>query len=114
MIERGQTPPQWYLDEPHIYPGDRAFLRAYFELTTCRQYVQAAHGSVAGPIPWLAIHQYAQAKHLDDEAADVLHYVVVALEKANAEWDAKRASERRRMIASSDPKAADDAPNRRD
>lgn len=38
--------------------------RAYMELATCRP---VGFGG-AGPIPWLAIHEYARAHSIDDES----------------------------------------------
>ena len=45
--------------------------QAFWELSTCRSL-----GALMGPIPWTAIHVYAQAQGLNTDEAQLLHEAV--------------------------------------
>lgn len=43
-----------------------AIVRAYNDLCTCRQIIAGMTAVVPGPIPWTAIHEYAQRNGITD------------------------------------------------
>lgn len=60
---KGRPLPEWYQDEPQLWPGDEFYLRAFYELSTCR-----GVGMSAGPIPWNIAVMYAQYQGLDADS----------------------------------------------
>jgi hypothetical protein len=46
--------PDWYLDEPLIHPVNYFFIKAFYDLSSCRN-----NGMGIGEIPWTAIKLYA-------------------------------------------------------
>lgn len=69
--------PQWYLDEPHLYPGDAFYLKAFFDLSTCRQM-----GMGLGPIPWDKILMYAKFNGLDEDVTEAFIVIIRELDIA--------------------------------
>jgi len=69
--------PRWYVERPPHVPGTEHFLRAFWELSSTRQFGQAL-----GPIPWHRIVEYAHWIGLDDAMAHVLVAVVRDLDEA--------------------------------
>lgn len=59
-IAKRKPLPDWYEDEPPLFPGDEFYLQSFWDLSTCR-----AIGMSPGPIPWTAIVEYARYKQLD-------------------------------------------------
>lgn len=57
--------------------GDDFYIRAFWELSSCRQF-----GQVVGPIPWHRIVEYARMYHLDDDLLDVFILVMRELDEA--------------------------------
>jgi len=56
-------------DAPSLWPGLAIFFTAFNDLTTSRFMPM-------GPIPWLAIDAYCDAKHIEgDQRADMLYHV---------------------------------------
>ena len=56
---------------PSLWPGLSLFYIAFMDLTTCR-----AMGNIEGPIPWLAVNAYCDAKGIrGDQRADMLYHV---------------------------------------
>jgi len=69
--------PQWFLDEPHLYPGDVFYLKAFFDLSTCRQ-----SGMGLGPIPWHIIVQYAKFYQLEEDVTEAFIDVIREMDTA--------------------------------
>lgn len=69
--------------------GDEFYLRAFWELSSERQFGQAI-----GPIPWSKIVIYGKRKKLDDSMLAVFEFVVRELDEAYLEW--QRDEQRRR------------------
>jgi hypothetical protein len=59
-IEKGRDLPDWYLEEPEIGPAEGFYMRAFWDLSTCR-----STSFSVGPIPWTAIVQYGTWQGLD-------------------------------------------------
>lgn len=83
--KKGRTPPDWYLDEPEILPGDEWFLREFWILDTERP----RSGGAIGPIPVSRIEERAERRH-GLAGHDLELYVAVerALDAALLAWKA--------------------------
>jgi len=57
--------------------GDDFYIRAFWELSSCRQF-----GQVVGPIPWHRIVEYARMYHLDEGLTDIFTLVMRELDEA--------------------------------
>lgn len=64
------------MDEPVTLRGDSFYIRAFWELSSCRQF-----GQVVGPIPWHHIVDYARFYHLDADMAEVFTVVMRELDE---------------------------------
>ncbi len=73
--------PDWYNKQPELVRGDEFYIRAFWELSTCRQF-----GQSFGPIPWHRILQYGLHKRLDRGMIDVLEVVVRELDEEYLRW----------------------------
>jgi len=62
---------------PQLFMGLELYLSAWLDLNSCRN-----SGMSAGPIPWLAIHEYAKELEFDDDQRESLHYHIVAMDRA--------------------------------
>lgn len=56
------------------------------DLNTCRDY-----GMGAGPIPWIAVHEYARRYGLDDEQFEALQHHIVSMDRTYEDWREKKA-----------------------
>lgn len=81
-IEKGRSPPPWY-DQmmPDIYEGDDFYLKAFNELSTCRQI-----GSSTGPIPWRDIVEFAQHSQLDEDLKETFIRVIREMDSGYLNW----------------------------
>lgn len=61
--------------------GDEFYMRAFWELSSCRQF-----GDVIGPIPWDKIMDYAERKHLEPDMIAVFEDVMRQLDEAYLGW----------------------------
>lgn len=61
--------PESIQNAPELEIGLHLYFTAWVALSTCRSY-----GMSAGPIPWLAIHEYANQLDLSDDQREALHY----------------------------------------
>lgn len=67
----GLALPDSIQNAPTLWPGLALFFVAFIDLTTCR-----AMGMGEGPIPWLAVNAYCDAKRIyGDQRADMLYHV---------------------------------------
>jgi len=83
-IRKGRELPDWFLDEPPIPPNANFFIRAFDDLSTCRD-----HGMGYGPIPWDRIVQYGYHAGLDDDMVEVLIRVVRRMDNKFLDQKAK-------------------------
>lgn len=67
--------PAWAQDYPELYMGLEFFFGAFFDLTRERSV-----GMGPGPIPYLAIHRYAQIHGLGDEDLEEFIYLLCAMD----------------------------------
>lgn len=77
----GKPPPQWYLEEPDLLPGDEFYVKAFWDLSTERYF-----GWAVGPIPWSRIVAYGERCNLDDGMISVFVYVIRSMDEAYQEW----------------------------
>lgn len=90
-IAKGRELPEWYLDAPELPPGAEIFFEHFYDLTTCRSFSQGP-----GPIPWLAIAQYAEHWGYAGAARDVLFRVIRDMDNAYLEWSNKEVERQKR------------------
>ncbi len=77
-------------EEPGVERGDEFYLRAFWELSSERQFGQAI-----GPVPWSKIVQYGVRRNLDDAMMVVFESVVRNLDEAYLKW--QRDQQKRRI-----------------
>ena len=70
---------------PSIWPGLELYYLGFLELNSSRQI-----GMQLGPIPWLAIEQYAQAKELDDDQKEAMHYHISEMDRSYLKIQGKK------------------------
>lgn len=68
--------PDWWDKKPPEVRGDDFYIRAFWELSSCRQF-----GQFVGPIPWHRIVQYGERKGLDRDMIEVLEVVMRELDE---------------------------------
>ena len=93
---KGRDLPEWYLDEPEIWPGDDFYLSAFYELSTTRSLAFAT-----GPIPWHHIVGYADQAGLDEDMSGTFHAVIRAMDNAYLKWASEEAEKRSRQNSGS-------------
>jgi hypothetical protein len=76
-MRRGLPLPDRIQNAPVLAPGLGLYLRAFYDLDSCRPI-----GMGEGPIPWSAIEQWCQALDLDEEESDDVHTLVRRLDNA--------------------------------
>lgn len=86
-MRRGLPLPDKIQNAPELRPGLELYLRAYYELDSCR-----AIGMGEGPIPWTALDQWAGRLGLDEEERGDLFYLVRRLDNAYLEHVSKKRS----------------------
>ena len=69
--------PDWYENRPPLIRGDEFYMRAFWELSSCRQF-----GEAIGPIPWHRIAQYGSRKQLGSGMMGVFETVIRELDEA--------------------------------
>lgn len=70
-----------------MFPGDEFFLRAFYQLSTCRRFQGA-------PVPWDMVAAYAEAWQLSPDMGVTLSIVVRRMDDAYLEWHRKEAERR--------------------
>jgi hypothetical protein len=99
---------EWLQDAPAVDDDGEFWIAAFWELSTCRQIVDAG----IGPIPWTAAEEWARAEGLGPPGRRLLHYFVGELDVEYVGWFAEDL-ERRRKKRPIDPGAAGKKPPRR-
>ena len=81
--------PQAILDAPTLPLGLELYLTAWLELNSCRPI-----GMTAGPIPWTAVHMYANFLDLDDDQREDLHDHISSMDNVYFKYlDSKKKKE---------------------
>lgn len=76
-MRRGLPLPERIRDAPELAPGLGIYLRAFYELDSCRPI-----GMAEGPIPWVVVDQWCQSLGLDEEEREDVHYLVRRLDNS--------------------------------
>lgn len=66
---------------PEVFIGDDFYLRAFYELSTCRHISESL-----GVIPWRDIYTYTVFAKLEDDLIDPFIQVIRALDNAYLKW----------------------------
>ena len=69
--------PERIANAPQLQLGLELYYDAFWELGSCR-----VSGWSAGPIPWVAINDYAEAFEFDEEQREALTYYTRRLDQA--------------------------------
>jgi len=69
--------PDKIANAPELTLGLQIYVDAWLDLNTCRN-----SGMNSGPIPWLAIHEWANINELDLEQRERLHSYIPAMDGA--------------------------------
>lgn len=69
--------------------GEEFYIRAFWDLDTCR-----TMGFALGPIPWDRIRDYAAVHQLDEDLIEPFIRIIRELDKAFLEWEATEAERR--------------------
>ncbi len=77
-IEKGRKLPDWYINEPVLYPGDVFFISAYFDL------------SDGNPIRWIDRVRYAERKGLEPDVVEMFNHIIRELDHVHLSWNMKR------------------------
>lgn len=91
--EKGRQLPEWYVNEPEQYPGDRFYMEAFYELHSCRSITMNG----PGPIPWRDIVDYAILQQIDPRFLDHFTTCIRALDNAFLEFVAEENKKKERM-----------------
>lgn len=73
---------------PELFLGLDLYYRAFLDLTSCRN---VGSGS-EGPIPWIAILQWAEAYQLSGEQREDLFYHIGVMDDVYLKFKAKKAT----------------------
>jgi hypothetical protein len=76
--------PDWYLDEPQISHVDYFYIKAFYDLSTCR-----INGMGLGVIPWTAIKKYAEHYSLDFDITESLIDIIREMDSAYIDFQNK-------------------------
>lgn len=79
------------MEEPFLEPRDAFFLRAFKELSTCRQI-----GMGPGPIPWDKIIAYGERAGLDEEMLEAFVLIMRQMDGAYLEWQEEERDKKER------------------
>lgn len=78
---KGRPLPDWYLDEPVIEASDMFYIKAFYDLNTCRSV-----GMGMGPIPWRDIISYAHFYQLDEDIVEAFVDIIREMDDAFLKW----------------------------
>lgn len=81
--------PDKIANAPEIAFALEVYYLAFMDLTSCRG---SGYGT-EGPISWLAIHQYADAKRFEDDQREDLFYFVQKLDMVYLNFKTKKLKE---------------------
>lgn len=74
-MRSGQPIPRVMAEAPELTLGLQLYMDAWYDLSTCR-----SSGMSAGPIPWLAIYEWATLHELDEDQRELLHAYIPAMD----------------------------------
>lgn len=94
-MDKGREPPDWYLDQPEIVPGDEFYLSAFYELSTTRD-----TGFGSGPIPWQHILAYSNSSGFEDDVRDAFIRIIRAMDRSYLAWVSEEDERKRRNDSS--------------
>ena len=84
----GMPLPERIKSAPILKRGLELFLNSWMDLNSCR-----AVGMGTGPVPWLAIQQYAECFEFDDYQREALFHHIGVMDVAYFEYQQKKSKE---------------------
>ena len=82
--------PKWLMEAPSLVRGDDFYMRAFWELSSCRHF-----GSAIGPVPWNYIVDYGSQKGLDPGMMEVFAAVIREIDESYLRWQREAQKARR-------------------
>ncbi len=99
---RGGMPlPDRIANAPQLWFGLELYYEAFWELSTCR-----TSGWSVGPIPWLAISEYARVFQFSDRQSDNLFKYVRELDQAYLNFHSPKKAPWQRHVGSDNSRSA--------
>lgn len=80
-IAKGRPLPKWAENEPVLCPGDEFYIKAFFDLSSCREV-----GMGIGPIPWRDILTYAIFFGLEEDLIDPFIQIIREMDSGYLKW----------------------------
>lgn len=77
-------------------------MRAFWELSSCRQF-----GQVVGPIPWNLVAQYGERKGLDVDMLNIFEVVIRTLDETYLSWERQDQERRERSEKDKQPRVVE-------
>ena len=99
-LARGMPIPEKIRNAPTLLPGLELYYDAFLDLNSCRQL-----GMGVGPIPWMAVSDYAVAMGLSREQTEDLHHHMRAMDNAYSEYWSKK-HEKKRVATKTEDRSA--------
>lgn len=84
-IAKGRPLPEWAHNVPDITEADVFYLKAFYDLTSCREV-----GMGLGPIPWRDIYTYAIYAGFENDLYDHFIQVIREMDAGYLEWQRKK------------------------
>lgn len=73
--------PDWYNNEPYIEAIDAFYMKAFYDLSTCR-----TSGMSIGPIPWTAMVLYADRQRLDWDVTEAFIDIIRQMDNSFVDY----------------------------
>lgn len=96
-LAKGRPPPAWSAQEPPLGEADGFFLLSFGDLSTCRTF-----GFAMGPIPWVAIVEYADRAGLLGQIHTGFVRVIREMDQEFLDWHEAEAKRERKMKGNRD------------
>ena len=80
-IEKGRSLPEWYVNEPAIEASDVFYMKAFYDLNTCRSI-----GMGLGQIPWNVTVEYADRYGLEWDLSEAFVDIIREMDEGFLEW----------------------------
>lgn len=87
--------PSVIAEAPELWPGSRMYYDAFIALSSCRPI-----GMAAGRIPWTAVADYADRKHMRGIESEILWWIIAEMDGAYL----KKINEKQQSSAPGQPK----------
>lgn len=81
--------PESIQNATELFLGLELYYQGFLDLSSCR----STGYSTEGPIPWLAVREWALLHELDEEQTEDLHYHIASMDEVYLKFKAKKLKE---------------------